>query len=131
METKFKVKNWKVSTSLSIEGKTGIEEDGHIFVQENGLLAKLKFNDYFTDMFRGKNVKVTIETIEENNMKVVDHRRENTIGRFSTDSVEAIETIGKDSDYIVILKNGQKHIYRCSCAITFERVGNTTQVIIS
>lgn len=64
-------------------------------------------------------------------MKVFDHRQENIVGRFSTDSVEIIETIGENSDFIVRLKNGQDHIYRCSCVFSFEHFGNLTQVVIS
>jgi len=58
-----------------------------------------------------------------------DHRPDwNNSGghQFKTKDVEAIETTGTDSDYVVRLQNGEDHYFRCSCCITFhEREGIT------
>lgn len=65
-------------------------------------------------------------------MAIVDYRKKNHVGRYSTDSVELIETMNNhDADIKVVLKNGQEHLFRCSCAITFQDVMGITQVIIS
>ncbi len=57
--------------------------------------------------------------------KKIDHRpyRTNSPGIFIIQDVELIETTGCDSDYVIRLKCGDDHYYRCSCAITFEKSG--------
>ena len=66
--------------------------------------------------------------------KVFDHRKGEYAyhnGRFSVDSIESIETISENADYIVRLKNGQEHIFRCSCCIIFDNSTGITQMVIS
>ena len=55
--------------------------------------------------------------------KKIDHRPDwtGTDGEFEISSIESIETIGADNDYVVRLYNGDEHYFRCSCCITFPR----------
>jgi len=68
-------------------------------------------------------------------MKIFDHRdyvKNYHNGRFSTDSVKSIETMNNpDADFIIKLKNGQEHIFRCSCCIIFDNSTEINQMIIS
>lgn len=58
--------------------------------------------------------------------KIYDHRSlgDDTRGRFEISTVESVEHAGRNHDYVVDLKSGDRYLFRCSYCITFEKGRN-------
>lgn len=69
-------------------------------------------------------------------MKTIDHTKELLQhGKFDLDRVDLIEQ-NEDHDYVIVLKGNDEneeetHIYRSTCALTFQRNFHSMKIVIS
>ena len=65
---------------------------------------------------------------------IFDHRPmkrfQPPIAYFPVEEIECVETIGPDSDYVIMMKSGPINIFRCSCAITFKLMNGQQTLLI-
>jgi hypothetical protein len=58
---------------------------------------------------------------EKTSKKITDYRSKKfTYNLFLIENMKLIETYNSVGDWVIMLKDGSQHIYRCSCCITFQ-----------
>lgn len=74
-------------------------------------------------------IKIKVEELEElgklpiqDSILSTDHRGmdDHSPGKFKVADVEFVETTGEYNDFLIVLKDGHSHLFRCSCAIVFR-----------